>query len=147
MQVVFDCRDPDGLSKFYAEALRHKAQDPPEGFESWEEALEAWGIPEEDRNFASAIVYPEGKGPRIYFRQMDAPKLGKNRVHLDVNASGGSRATIHDVRLSSEPRSSASRSWGRRSGASGRNGESTGSSCWTRIATSSASSSFGLLQT
>jgi len=61
VQVVFDCRDPDGLSKFYAEALRYKAQDPPEGFKSWEEALKARGIPEEDWNSGSAIVDPEGE--------------------------------------------------------------------------------------
>jgi hypothetical protein len=96
VQVVFDSRDPNGLSKFYAEALHYKAQDPPEGFESWDEALKAWGIPEEDWGSASAIVDPEGKGPRIYFQQMDTPKLGKNRVNLDVNASSGSRATIQE---------------------------------------------------
>jgi Glyoxalase-like domain len=96
VQVVFDCRDPEVLSRFYAEALHYKAQDPPEGFESWEEALKAWGIPEEDWNSASAIVDSEAKGPRIYFQKMETPKLGKNRVHLDVNASGGPRAAIQD---------------------------------------------------
>jgi hypothetical protein len=56
LQVVFDCRDPEGLSKFYAEALHFKLQDPPEGYKSWEEALKAWGVPEEEWNSASAIV-------------------------------------------------------------------------------------------
>ena len=91
VQVVFDCRDPDGLAKFYANALRWKLQDPPEGFDSWEEALKAWHVPQEEWNSASAIVDPEGKGPRIYFQQMDTPKLGKNRLHIDINASGGMR--------------------------------------------------------
>jgi hypothetical protein len=96
IQIVFDCRDPVALSKFYAEALHYKLQDPPEGYKSWEEALKAWGVPEEEWNSSSAIVDPEGKGPRIYFQQMDTPKLGKNRVHLDINASGGLRATIDE---------------------------------------------------
>jgi len=97
--VVFDCRDPDGLSKFYAEALHYKLQDPPEGFRSWEDALKAWKIPEEDWESTSAIVDPEGKGPRVFFQQMDTPKPGKNRVHLDLNASAGPRATLQDRKV------------------------------------------------
>ncbi len=96
VQIVFDCRDPASLSKFYAESLHYKLQDPPEGYRSWEEALKDWGIPETEWNSASAIVDPEDIGPRIYFQQMDTPKLGKNRVHLDVNASGGSQVPIQE---------------------------------------------------
>jgi hypothetical protein len=96
VQVVFDCRDPEGLSRFYAEVFQYKMQDLPEGFKSWEEALKSWGIPEEEWNSASAIVDPEGKGPRIYFQQMDTKKLGKNRLHLDVNASGGLRVPLEE---------------------------------------------------
>jgi hypothetical protein len=94
VQIVFDCHDPAGLSKFYAEALHYKLQDPPEGYKSWEEALKSSGVPEQEWNSASAIVDPEGKGPRIYFQQMDTPKLGKNRVHLDLNASSGLKVPI-----------------------------------------------------
>lgn len=89
LQIVFDSRDPLGLSKFYAEALHYRLQDPPSGFESWEAFLKAQGIPEEEWDNASAIVDPEGKGPRIYFQEMDTPKLGKNRLHIDINASDG----------------------------------------------------------
>jgi len=89
LQVVFDCTDPDALSKFYAEALHYKLQDPPPGYKSWEEFLKEKGVPEDEWNSASAITDPEGKGPRIYFQQMDTPKLGKNRLHIDINASGG----------------------------------------------------------
>ena len=96
VQIVFDCIDPDGLSKFYAEALHYKLQDPPEGFKTWEEALTAWMVPVEEWNSASAIVDPEGKGPRIYFQQMDTPKQGKNRVHIDVNASGGGKVPLEE---------------------------------------------------
>lgn len=34
VQIVFDCHDPAGLSKFYAGALHYKLQDPPEGHSS-----------------------------------------------------------------------------------------------------------------
>jgi hypothetical protein len=96
LQVVFDCADPEKLSSFYAAALHYKLQDPPSGFNSWEEALKAWDIPEEEWNSASAIVDPEGKGPRIYFQQMDTPKLGKNRLHIDINASGGLKIPLEE---------------------------------------------------
>jgi hypothetical protein len=92
LQIVFDCKDPASLSQFYASALRYKLQDPPEGFGSWQEALQEWKIPESEWNSASAIVDPEGRGPRIYFQQMDTPKPGKNRLHIDINASEGSNA-------------------------------------------------------
>jgi hypothetical protein len=96
LQVVFDCKDPDGLAKFYANALRYKLQDPPAGYPSWEAFLRAQGIPEEEWNSASAIVDPEGKGPRVYFQQMDTPKLGKNRLHIDISASGGLKVPLDD---------------------------------------------------
>jgi Glyoxalase-like domain len=94
VQVVFDCRDPARLADFYALVLHYKLQEPPEGYRTWEEWLNARGIPQEDWNSASAIVDPAGKDPRIYFQQMDTPKLGKNRLHIDVNASGGSRVSV-----------------------------------------------------
>lgn len=89
IQIVFDSRDPRALSEFYAAALHYELQEPPEGFASWEEALEAWGVPEEEWNAASAIVDPNGRGPRVYFQQMDTPKPEKNRLHLDLSVSGG----------------------------------------------------------
>jgi hypothetical protein len=96
LQIVFDCKDPAALSRFYAEALRYKVQDPPEGYESWEAFLKAQGIPEIEWNSASAIVDPAEKGPRIYFQQMETPKLGKNRLHIDINASGGLKVPFEE---------------------------------------------------
>jgi hypothetical protein len=96
LQVVFDCTDPDSLAKFYAEALGYKLQEPPKGYATWEEALKAFGVPEEEWDSASAIVDPEGKGPRIYFQKMATPKLGKNRVHIDMNASMGAQISIEE---------------------------------------------------
>ena len=89
IQVVFDCANPDRLARFWAEALHYKVQDPPEGFATWEAFLISIGVPKEEWDDASAIVDPEGEGPRIYFQRMDTPKPAKNRIHLDVNASGG----------------------------------------------------------
>ena len=93
-QIVFDCTDPDRLAKFWAEALHYKLQDPPAGFATWESALKAWNVPKEEWNSASAIVDPEGRGPRIYFQQMDTPKPGKNRLHFDLNVTGGPAVSL-----------------------------------------------------
>lgn len=89
LQITFDCADPAGLSAFWAEALGYRLQDPPAGFASWEEALTAIGVPPERRNDASAVVDPEGSGPRLFFQRVPEGKQAKNRVHLDVRAAPG----------------------------------------------------------
>ena len=89
IQIVYDCADPQRLSEFYAAALGYKLQDPPEGFATWEGFLASIGVSEKECNDGSAFVDPEEKGPRVYFQKMDTPKPGKNRLHLDLNASGG----------------------------------------------------------
>jgi hypothetical protein len=89
VQVTFDCADPARVASFWAEALGYKLQDPPEGYASWPDFLTAIGVPEADWNKASAVVDPEGRGPRIYFQRVPESKVVKNRVHLDVNVGGG----------------------------------------------------------
>jgi len=89
IQITFDCADPADLAAFWAEALGYRLQDPPDGFASWEQALEAMGIPPEHRNDASAVVDPAGRGPRLFFQRVPEPKRVKNRVHLDVRAAPG----------------------------------------------------------
>lgn len=89
VQIVFDCADPEALATFWAGALHYKKQDPPSGFASWEDSLRAEGIPESLWNSVSAVVDPDGTGPRIYFRQVPESKTVKNRVHLDLNIEGG----------------------------------------------------------
>jgi hypothetical protein len=89
IQVTFDCADPGRLAPFWAAVLGYKLQDPPEGYDSWPAFLVSIGVPEEQWNRASAIVDPDGHGPRIYFQQVPESKVVKNRVHLDVNVGGG----------------------------------------------------------
>jgi catechol 2,3-dioxygenase-like lactoylglutathione lyase family enzyme len=89
VQITFDCADPAGLSAFWAEALGYRLQDPPKGFESWEQALDAMGVPPERRNDASAVLDPDGAGPRLFFQRVPEGKQVKNRVHLDVRAAPG----------------------------------------------------------
>jgi hypothetical protein len=85
VQIVFDCADPDRLARFWAEALHYQLQPPPDGHATWEEALRAFGVPEEEWGNASAVIDPDGVGPRVYFQKVPEPKTVKNRVHLDLN--------------------------------------------------------------
>jgi glyoxalase superfamily protein len=99
IQVVMDCADPSRLAAFWAVALGYELQPPPEGFDSWEAFLSSIGVPESDWNSRSAVVDPEGKGPRLYFQQVPEPKTAKNRVHLDVNAGGGHEVADEERRM------------------------------------------------
>lgn len=89
VQITFDCADPAGLSTFWAEALGYQVQPPPDGFASWEAALEAFGVPRDQWNSRSAILPVEGPHPRIFFQRVPEGKTVKNRVHLDVRAAPG----------------------------------------------------------
>lgn len=92
IQVAFDAADPRSLSEFWAAVLGYVVQPPPGEHDSWDSWLQEMGIPEESWNDASAIVDPDGDGPRVFFQRVPEGKTAKNRVHLDVNAGGG-----HDV--------------------------------------------------
>jgi hypothetical protein len=89
VQVVIDCADPAKLAEFWAQALRYKMQDPPQGFASWPDFLRANEVPESEWNSANAIVDPDSAGPRVYFQRVPESKTVKNRVHLDLNVGGG----------------------------------------------------------
>jgi hypothetical protein len=98
IQVVIDCADPARLAEFWARALRYTLQDPPEGFASWQDFLRAQQVPESEWNSASAVVDPDGLGPRIFFQRVPEAKTAKNRVHLDLDASGGLATPIEERR-------------------------------------------------
>ena len=89
IQVTFDCADPDAQMRFWCAALGYEMDAPPEGFDSWEAALDSWGVPADQRNNASACHDPDGSGPRLFFQKVPEGKTAKNRVHLDVRAAPG----------------------------------------------------------
>lgn len=89
VQVVVDCADPAALSQFWAQTLHYVIQPPPPGHDSWEEFLASRGVPEEQWNSRSAVVDPDGPGPRIFFQRVSEAKALKNRVHLDVQVGAG----------------------------------------------------------
>ena len=89
VQITFDCGDPAQLATFWADVLGYQLQPPPEGFESWDAALEAFGVPRDQWNSRSAILPLEGHHPRVFFQRVPEGKSAKNRVHLDVRAAPG----------------------------------------------------------
>ena len=63
--ITVDCHDPTRLASFWAAALDYV---PVGGGPDW-----------------AALEEPAGAGPRLLFMQVPEPKVGKNRVHLDLN--------------------------------------------------------------
>ena len=99
VQVTFDCADPGALSRFWNEVLGYRLDSPPPPYQTWDEALDAWNIPEERRNDASASVDPDGVGPRLWFQKVPEGKTAKNRVHLDVRTHSDLRGDERMVAL------------------------------------------------
>ena len=99
IQIVFDATDPARLADFWALALGYVLQPPPEDFSSWDDWAMSMGIPEENWNDARALVAGDGEGPRIFFQKVPEAKTAKNRVHLDVNASGGPDVPLEERRV------------------------------------------------
>jgi hypothetical protein len=97
--VVIDCADPDRLAHFWALALGYVVAPPPDGFDSWRAYWRSVGVPEEELDDADdTIVDPTGAGPRIWFQRVPEGKVIKNRLHLDVHASGGRGVPIETRR-------------------------------------------------
>jgi len=102
VQVTFDCADPRGLSMFWAEALGYVLESPPAGFDTWDDALRAWKVPETEWNSRSAVVDPDGAGPRLFFQQVPEGKTAKNRVHLDLRTAAALRGEERMAALEAE---------------------------------------------
>ncbi len=102
IQVTFDCADPDRLARFWADALGYVVQPPPEGYPSWPALLAEMGVPEEQWGDRSAVVDPDGSGPRLLFQRVPEGKAAKNRMHLDVNVGVGLPPDQRPARVDAE---------------------------------------------
>lgn len=110
IQVTFDAHDPAALSTFWRDVLGYVHPAPPgvelapgeDPLAAWADFLERSGVPEDQRNSASALEDPEGVGPRISFQQVPEGKVAKNRVHLDVRTASELRGDERMVALESE---------------------------------------------
>lgn len=92
VQIVIDCADPDRLAHFWASALGYQLEEPPDGHATWADYWRARGLPEEELGEGigyDRIIDGDGEGPRFWFQQVPETKTVKNRLHLDLNVSGG----------------------------------------------------------
>ena len=99
VQIVFDAQDTERLAMFWAAALAdrgYRVPDPPDGAADWPTWLAAQGVPEEQWGAAFALEGDEGQ-PRLFFQRVPEPKTAKNRLHLDLQVSGG-RHVDHGTR-------------------------------------------------
>jgi hypothetical protein len=88
--IEFDCADPNRLAHFWAEALGDQVERSPSGFETWKVFWKSKGVPDEEAGKGDDLLSdPDGPGPRIWFPKVEEGKTMKNRLHLDLNVSGG----------------------------------------------------------
>jgi hypothetical protein len=98
-QLVMNCRDPEPLARFWADALGYIFEPAPAGFATWDDYWRDFGLGEEDLGIGQdCIIDPDGKAPRIWFQVSPDPKTAKNRWHLDISASGGREVPIETRR-------------------------------------------------
>jgi hypothetical protein len=94
-QMVIDCAEPGRLARFWVEALGYRIAPPPDGFASWDDYYRDLGLPDEFLGIGDdRIDDPDGHGPDIWFQVVPERKTIKNRLHLDVHASGGRSVPI-----------------------------------------------------
>ncbi|MGH3170825.1 MAG: VOC family protein [Trebonia sp.] len=99
-QLVIDCKDPERLARFWAAALGYVLEPPPEGFATWDDFRRDIGFPDSELGTGTdSIIDPDGAGPRIWFHALPDAKVVKNRLHLDIHASGGASTTDRSAPL------------------------------------------------
>jgi hypothetical protein len=89
-QLVIDCASPDRLARFWKQALHYEFRAAPHGYASWDDYYRALGVPDEDLGLGEdRLTDPHGGGPDIWFQKVGDIKIVKNRLHLDINSTGG----------------------------------------------------------
>jgi len=87
-QITFDCADADRMAEFWSVALGYHVESPPAGYLSWGDYLRSHQLPVPPAGSVSAIVDPDGTGPRIVFLRSADTNGTHPRAHLDVRAGG-----------------------------------------------------------
>ncbi|GHH67695.1 glyoxalase [Promicromonospora soli] len=83
--VVFDCRHPASVARFWATALDGYDVAP---YDEEELArLRAIGVDDPEDDPSVLVEALDGGLPRLFFHRVPEPKTVKNRVHLDLRAA------------------------------------------------------------
>ena len=91
-QITVDCVDADVMCQFWSIALGYVVEPPPAGYLSWEDFLRANDIAVPPPGSISAIVDPDGVGPRVLFLRVPEEKRVKNRLHFDLRSGKSDEA-------------------------------------------------------
>jgi hypothetical protein len=82
--VIFDCRHPASLGRFWAGVLDEYQVAPYDHDEL--ERLRSMGILDPDDDPTVLVERTSGASPRLWFQRVPEAKLVKNRVHIDLEA-------------------------------------------------------------
>jgi Glyoxalase-like domain len=85
-QLTIDANDPAGLARFWAQALGYQPVPPAQPDTPWNRFYRIrLGAREA---FDERLFDPAGERPPIWFQQVPEGRAGKNRLHLDLYATG-----------------------------------------------------------
>jgi glyoxalase superfamily protein len=101
IDLTFDCADARLLAEFWKTALGYVDEPPPAPFETREEWLAQFDLPEDDGDGAW-LCDPDGVGPRLGILQVPEPKTAKNRLHIDIRVPGHGGADERWARIRAE---------------------------------------------
>ena len=93
--ITIDCADPALAARFWCTALGYVEADPPKGWDSWEAFLTDQNVPADEWNDGASITDPAGTLPALSFLKVPEPRTVKNRLHLDLQVSGGRAEPQH----------------------------------------------------
>jgi hypothetical protein len=94
--VTVDCTSPAVVAAFWRTALGYVDAPPPEGWDTWEDWLRHFDVPEEEWDDGASLVDPEGVLPRLSFLKVPEGKAVKNRLHLDLQVGGGRHLPVEE---------------------------------------------------
>ncbi len=104
--MVFDCADAAPLAGFWAAALGWRVA-PYDDAELEPLAARGMDDPEDDPSVMVEPPEDEANLPCLFFTEVPEPKLGKNRVHVDVVAD----ESVDDEVIRLEALGAALRNW------------------------------------
>jgi hypothetical protein len=85
-QLTIDAHDPAVLARFWAQALGYVPVPPRQPETTW--WAHYWRRLGDEASFDDRLFDPEGLRPPLWFQEVPEEKAGKNRLHLDLYASG-----------------------------------------------------------
>ncbi len=89
--LTLDCNDVPVMAGFWRLALGYVDSPPPDGWSSWEDWLRDLEVPEDEWGDGASLTDPDGLRPTLSMLKVPEGKSAKNRLHLDLQVSGGRR--------------------------------------------------------